>query len=98
MKTINIPIINKSEFRKLLLDHLVKSEHNNDIVDVLDSILDKGMSRLNFDDLGESLKDKFVYLPTVIVDTGDSKFLWVVCSNKAIIIDKQFIYKNDENH
>jgi hypothetical protein len=88
MNLLTIKIINREEFRNLLIESLVHNVKDWSHKEIYDYLLDNGFEKLNFDDLNKSLKGKFVYLPTVAVDIGDNKFVWVVSGNNAILVEK----------
>jgi len=88
MKNLKIKVISKDEFRKLLLEHLVHDKKDWTVETVLDTMLVDGFPKLDFDNLSKCLPQMFVYLPTVAVDIGDSRFVWVVSGMNAMLVNK----------
>lgn len=88
MNKLEIPILNKEGFTKLLIKHLVKLYKDYNIEEVVESALKEGMPKLDFENLTKCLKPLFIYLPTVAVDFGDSEFYWVVSGNDAMLVKK----------
>ena len=72
-KTLIIQILSKEEFEKLLLEHLCELHQDNSLEDLMKELLEKGFNKLDWNDLNQTLKDLFIYLPTVAVKI-DEKF------------------------
>lgn len=89
MNSITIPVISKDEFRKLLLENLVHDKEDWTVENVMDSLLTDGFPKLDFDDLSKCLPKMWTYMPTVAVDIGDARFIWVVSGMNAVLINKE---------
>lgn len=92
---LTIPIVTKEKFQEILMRHLLGNHKDYTIEDLFLELLKNGFPKLDFDNLGKSLETMFVCLPTVIVDIKDNQFCWIVSGNKAIVIDKTTVYKEN---
>lgn len=90
---LTIPIISKEEFRKLLMDHLIKNREHWTKEEVIESMVDEGFPKLDITNLNTCLPKIFVYLPTVAVEIGDNRFIWVVSGSDAILVNKETLGK-----
>ena len=88
MNEIKLKVVNKDEFRKILLDAIMQNNKSYTVEDVFEILMDSGFPKLDFDDLSKCLSQIFVYLDPVAVDIGDSRLVWVVSGNRAILINK----------
>ena len=52
-------------------------------------MIDEGFPKLDFDNLSTCLPKIFCYLPTVAVEIGDDRFIWVVSGTNAILVNKE---------
>lgn len=85
---LTIPIVNREQFRKLLMDHITHDKKDWSKEEVMQFMIDEGFPKLDFDRLNECLPKIMVYLPTVAVEFGDNMFVWVVSGNNAILVNK----------
>ncbi len=90
--TLNIPILTKDEFRRLLMDHITHDKKDWSKEEVMQYMIDEGFPKLDFENLNTVLPKIFVYLPTVAVDMGDNRFIWVVSGNNAILVNKEITF------
>lgn len=91
MNELKIEVISKELFTARLLEYLVFDKRDWTTKEILEELLSQGFPKLDFERLDDCLKQMFVYLPTTAVDIGDSKFVWVVSGNRAILVDKNKI-------
>ena len=87
-KTLIIQILSKEEFEKLLLEHLCELHQDNSLEDLMKELLEKGFNKLDWNDLNQTLKDLFIYLPTVAVKI-DEKFYWIISGCNAMIVNNE---------
>jgi hypothetical protein len=86
---LSIPIISKDAFRKMLLEHIVEDKKDWSVENIMDSMITDGFPKLDFDRLNDCLSKIFIYLPTVAVEIGDNRFVWVVSGNNAMLVQKE---------
>ncbi len=88
MKELKMKVVTKDEFKKILLGLLVDNHNDWSPESIFEEYLREGFPKLDFENLGHSLEKLFVFLPTMAVDIDNDRFVWVVCGNKAIVVDK----------
>ena len=86
---LTIPIISKEEFRKILMDHITHDKKDWSKEEIMQYMIDEGFPKLDFDRLNECLPKLFVFLPTVAIEIGDNRFVWVVSGSSAMLVQKE---------
>jgi hypothetical protein len=86
---MNIKLVTKEEFIKILVDHWLESNKYYDMREIAESLIESGFPKIDFENLSKCLPQLCVYLPTMAVDFGDRKYVWVVSGNKAILVDRE---------
>lgn len=82
-------VVTKDEFTKILIEQLVHDKRDWNTREIYEELVSGGFPKLDFDRLGASLSKMFVYLPTMVVDFGDTKFVWVVSGTDAMLVNKE---------
>jgi hypothetical protein len=92
MRTQTFKIISFVEFKKLVAIQLLRNYERMSLDTIVDDLLTEGLSKLDKDNLGKSLKGMNfqVYLDPVFVD-ADSEFCWMVSGTDAIVVKKGLI-------
>jgi hypothetical protein len=103
LMNLNISVISKDEFRKLLMETILKDKKAWTPEEIFETLLTDGFPKLDFDDLNKCLTGMFVYLPTVAVEFGDAQLIWIVSGMNAMLVHKENIWSppksdSDMNH
>ena len=87
-KEYRIKIYSKEEFTKILINHLVNDNKDYTLEQTFYYLIEYGFSKLDFEDLNESLQNMRIFLPTMCVDSGNQEWLWVVNGCNAILVKR----------
>lgn len=90
LPTFQCEVISLEEFRQRVLDQLVEHYQTYNPKEMLLFLIEWGFPKFDHEDLGKFTKGLAgsIYLPSVMVDFGDSMFYWFISGSDAILVRK----------
>jgi len=88
MRVATYKILTEKEFRTKVIECFVDDCGHATIHAITERLLEFGFPKYDKDNLGKFVSETGIFFDTFLVDIDNSRWLWMVSGDKAIVVEK----------